>query len=194
VSPKNPRSSAQTSQRSILRESAKAYDALSDVQQQAWVTAAAKLSSKPTLGQSGPLTGLQLYVKVNAALLTIGAPTVSLPPAAPADSGSKVTGLTVENSAGTVTLKLTTSAAPPDGTMLWACAPQNSGVRRLVSPRYLGTLDSPGKDGTIDITSIYAEKFGAPVANQRVFVQVNTNITGYEGIRQTFSGRVPQGS
>jgi hypothetical protein len=190
---KNPNSSAQIAQRSILRQCAQQYDQLTDVQQAAWITAAAGMKSRATLGQSGPLTGLQLFVKINASLLTIGAPSVQVPPPVPAPSAMPVTGLVITNAGNTIRLKLTASNSAPDGTMLWGCAPENSGVRRVISPRYLGTLDSPSS-GAIDITAAYTARFGVPPAGSRVFVQVNTNESGYEGLRYTFSARVPSAS
>ena len=190
VTPQNPKTAAQVSQRSILTQCAQGYDALTDVQQQAWITTAAGYKSTPTLGQSGPLTGLQLYVRLNAARMTIGMPAAAAPPPPPAPQGSNVTGLVITNSGSAVTLKLTTSDEPPDGTMLWGAAPEKSGVRRAVSPRCLGTLDS-AVNNAVDITAQYVAKFGAPAAGQRVFVQVNTNLLGWEGQRLTFKARVP---
>jgi len=191
VTPSNPKSPSQMAVRSALATIAAKYDQLSDVMQQAWISAASNYQTRPRLGQSGPLTGLQLYTKVNCALAAIGAPSVDTPPATAAIPDTNVTGLEITNAAGTVTLTLTTSAAPPDGSMLWACQWAKSGVRRVVSPRFLGMLDSPGKDGTIDITSAYVTKFGAPPVGTRIFVQVNANVNGFEGPRLTFQARVP---
>ena len=190
VSPRNPHSSAQTVQRSIFKQCAQAYKALTDVQQNAWIAAAARHRTSPTLGQSGPLTGLQLYVKLNAAMQTIGGNSMTTPPAAPAAQATHVSGLTITNTSGTIALNLDTTDSPPDGTMLWACAPQNSGVRRLVSPRFLGTLTSP-TNNKINITTLYADKFGAPKVGDRVYVEVCTNSNGWEGVREVFSARVP---
>ena len=46
----------------------------------AWFAAAAAILSKPRLSQTGPLTGLQLFVKVNVYLAYRGLPQVDLPP------------------------------------------------------------------------------------------------------------------
>jgi hypothetical protein len=77
--------------------------------------------------------------------------------------------------------------------MLWCCAPVSAGVSRVTSPRLLGTLNSPS-NGYVDITTAYAGRFGAPVAGQRVFVQVQANVSGYQGPRQTLACRVPTAS
>src|SRR5512139_3273232 len=68
VVPANPRSADQLVQRGYLASIASAYDSLSEDEQDAWIAAAAQEQSKATLGQSGPLTGLQLFVKLNSNL------------------------------------------------------------------------------------------------------------------------------
>ena len=59
VTPRNPQTGAQQVIRQDLATQAAAYDLLTDVQQEAWIAAASEMRSKATLGQSGPLTGLQ---------------------------------------------------------------------------------------------------------------------------------------
>jgi hypothetical protein len=188
--PKNPRTSDQLVIRANLASQAAAYHQLTDVQQEAWVAAAAQVQSKSSLGQSGPLTGCQLFTKVNCALLAVGADPVTAPPAQPVPSVLPIDELQITNVSGVITLKLHTTDAPPDHTMLRACAPVNSGVRRAANYRLLGILDSPTGD-YVDITSAYTTRFGVPVVGKRVFVSVNANMGGYEGIPQVFSARVP---
>jgi hypothetical protein len=101
--------------------------------------------------------------------------------------------LEITNTAGAIALKLHTTDAPAEGTMLWGCAPVSAGVSRATSPRLLGTLSTPS-NGYVDITSAYTGRFGAPAAGQRVFVQVQANVDGYQGPRQTLACRVPASS
>jgi len=190
VTPRNPRTGKQQVIRQNLATQAAAYDQLTDAQQEAWIATAAQVRSNPTLGQSGPLTGLQLFTKVNCALLEIGAPTVSVPPAQPQISPLPVDGLEITNTAGAIAIKLHTTDAPPDGTMLRGCAPQNSGCRRAVSYRVLGLLDTPA-NSYVDITSAYTGRFGVPAVGKRVFVSLNATVNGYQGIPLVFSARVP---
>lgn len=188
--PSNPRTSAQQAVRQNLASQAAAYDQLTDVQQEAWIATAAQMQTKPTLGQSGPLTGLQLFTKVNCALLAIGGDPVTTPPAKPLIEVLPIDALAITNTAGTIALKLHTNGAPPDGTMLRACAPGKSGCRRGAGYRLLGTLDSPVSN-YITITSAYTTRFGVPAVGSRVFVSVNANVDGYEGVPLVFSARVP---
>jgi hypothetical protein len=71
VTPKNPRTDCQMIIRDNLAQQAHRYDLLAQAQQDAWCTAAA-YQSAPRLGQSGPLTGLQLFTKVNCTLTLFG--------------------------------------------------------------------------------------------------------------------------
>ena len=190
VTPRNPRSGAQLKIRQNMATQAAAYDQLTDAQQEAWIATAAQMQTKPTLGQSGTLTGLQLFTKVNCALLAIGAPTVTIPPVKPLLNPLPIDALEITNAGGAVAIKLHTTNAPPDGPMLRACAPEKSGRRNGVSYRLLGVLDSP-QYSYVDITAPYTSRFGVPAVGSRVFVSVNSNENGYEGIPLVFSGRVP---
>jgi hypothetical protein len=190
VTPRNPCTGAQQGIRQSLATQAAAYDQLTDVQQEAWIAAAAQMQSKPTLGQSGPLTGLQLFTKVNCALLAIGGNPVSAPPAKPLLSTLPIDALDITNTAGVIAIRLHTTDAPPDGTMLRACAPMKSGCRRGEGYRLLGTLDTPVAN-YVTITDAYTNRFGVPAVGSRVFVSVNANENGYEGVPLVFSARVP---
>ncbi len=193
VTPRNPRTTAQQVIRQNLATQAAAYDQLSDAQQEAWIAAAAQIPSKPHLGQKGPLTGLQLFTKINCALLAIGAEPVTAPPARSLLSLLPIDGLDITNTGGTLAIRLHTTSAPPDDTMLRACTPQNSGCRRGLGYRLLGTLPTPVAN-YVNITSAYTGRFGVPAVGKRVFVSVNANVDGYEGIPLVFSARVPASS
>ena len=100
VVPSNPRSAAQLAVRSTLATQAAAYDALTEAQQDAWAAAASAYQSKSRLGQSGPLTGLQLFVKINANLVGHGAEAVTTCPARPTFPALATTGLVITNLGG----------------------------------------------------------------------------------------------
>ena len=60
VIPTNPRTSAQMGVRDIFSRVAKGWRALTQVQRNAWIAAAAQQQTKSRLGQSGQLPGSQL--------------------------------------------------------------------------------------------------------------------------------------
>jgi len=78
--PANPRTPAQQAIRGIFGAVSKRWRTLTEEQRLAWIAAAATILSKPRLAQSGPLTGCQLFVKVNVYLAHRGQPQVDLPP------------------------------------------------------------------------------------------------------------------
>jgi hypothetical protein len=66
--PKDPRTVAQLLSRGRFRAASKRYNrVLTDEQQDACIAAGAKVRSRPRLGQSGPLTGQQYWVRRDAA-------------------------------------------------------------------------------------------------------------------------------
>ena len=188
--PTNPNTLAQQTIRSNLAAQAQAYDALTEAQQNAWIAAAALEQTKGSLGQSGPMTGLQLFTKINCSLLAIGGDVVTAPPAKPTIAILPISSLDITNTAGTIALNLDTTSSPPDGTMLWGAPPVASGVRRTPGVVFLGVLGSPVSN-KINITTAYTARFGVPAVGQRVFVQCNANIDGWEGQRYSFSKLVP---
>ena len=78
--PANPRTPAQVAIRGIFAAVSQRWRTLTEEQRLAWIAVAATILSKPRLAQSGPLTGLQLFVKVNVYLAYRGLPQVDLPP------------------------------------------------------------------------------------------------------------------
>ena len=157
VIPTQPETDAQLRIRSFLRSVASQWRGLTQEQRNAWTAEASAHQSKARLGQSGTLTGFQLYAKINCSLLNIGGAVVGLLP---------VTGLVITNATGVITLKLTTSGAPPDGTMLWGAKPCSQGISTARGVVFLGTLDSP-VNGAIDITATYTARYGSPAAGKK---------------------------
>ena len=100
VTPANPRTEGQLVVRSLLAQHARRFDALTDAQQDAWNVAAAGFRSNPSLGQSGPLTGLQLFVRVNCKLGLLGQDQVDAPPLAPQFPALAPQSLVITNTGG----------------------------------------------------------------------------------------------
>ena len=190
VTPANPRTAAQLAVRDILQQQARAFDGLTTAQQDAWNTAAASYQSRPTLGQSGPLTGLQLFTKVNCTLAQLGQDPVIVPPVNPQFPDLAVTDLVITNPGGVVAVKLTCPVPPGNNTVVRASKPQHSGIRACRDYRIVGTCPAPVA-GASDITGLYTAKFGAPPAGSRVFVQCCVMVDGFESLPRTFTALVP---
>jgi hypothetical protein len=190
VTPANPNSAAQLRVRSAFTAQAHRYDSLTQSQQDAWSVAAGNYQSRASLGQSGPLTGLQLFVKLNSLLSLLGQDPVDAPPPVPAFGALAPQNLVATNSGGTVALKLTCPTSPGTNTLVRASAPQRSGVRRLPGLRILGMCPTPAQ-GSADITSLYTARYGAPAAGFRVFVRAQIVQDGWQGPAAQFSALVP---
>ena len=176
--------------RSLLAQQARRFDSLTDTQQNAWGVAAKDYQSTPTLGQSGRLTGFQLFARVNCKLGFLGLDTVDAPPVAPEFPAIAPQGLVITNTGGTVAVKLTCPTNPAENTVLRASPPQRSGVRACESFRIIGVCPAPAQ-GSADITLLYIAEHGAVPAGKRVFVRVSTMVDGFESLPRQFQARVP---
>ena len=144
----------------------------------------------PSLGQSGPLTGLQLFVWVNCKLGLLGQEPVDVPPAAPQFPDLVPQSLVITNTGGVVAVKLTCPADPGENTVLRASPSQNSAVRACRNFRIIGTCPAP-VTGSADITGLYTAEFGAVPVGKRLFVRASTMVGGFESLAREFQARVP---
>jgi hypothetical protein len=158
--PANPRTPAQQRARDTLGRIASNWRGLTDEQRAAWTTAAQKTSSQPRLGQSGRLTGCQLFIKINCTLAAAGMDTVVDPPDRPRFTANPMGALAIINTAGDTVLKLKMSHTPAHYTMLLGTAPCSQGISRPRRFALLGALPDP-VSGVSDITDLY-EAFSEP--------------------------------
>jgi hypothetical protein len=188
--PTNPRTTAQLAVRQALSNQSKRWRTLTQAQIAAWNTAAADQQTTPEDGQSGRMTGLQLFVQVNTVAILTGQPTVSNPPPAVAPVGLPAITLTLTNTAGVVSIKLATAGAMPAIALVKACKPQSAGISICNNWRKLG-LCPPVTSGAADITALFTAKFGAPIAGKKLFIQV-VEVAGYTvEIPSQYEGVVP---
>jgi hypothetical protein len=190
VTPANPRTDRQLEVRDLLSQQARRFDALTDAQQDAWNVAAAGYQSRPSLGQSGPLTGMQLFIRVNCKLGLLGQTQVDVPPEAPQFPDPAPQNLVITNTAGVVAVKLTCPTDPGETTVLRASPPQNSAVRACRNFRIIGVCPAPVA-GAADITGLYTAEFGAVPVGKRLFVRASTMVDGFESLARQFQARVP---
>src|ERR1039457_4244162 len=190
VTPKNPRTDRQLEVRDLLVQQARRFDGLTDAKQDAWNVAADGFKSRPSLGQSGPLTGLQLFVRINCKLGLLGQDAVDVPPAAPQFPALAPQGLVITNTTGVVAVTLTCPTNPGQNTVLQASPPQNSAVRACRDFRFVGTAPAPAA-GSADITSLYVAEFGAVPDGKRLFVRASTMVDGVERLPRQFQAPVP---
>jgi hypothetical protein len=157
------------------------------------VAAAKETKSNSRLGQSGSLSGFQLFTKINCTLVQFGQEQVDAPPARPQFPDLAPASLVITNTGGVIALKLACPTSPGDSTIVRASAPVSQGRETWDSFRVLGTCPAAAQ-GSADITGIYTARFGAPPVGKKVFVSVNQFVDGWEDLPVTFSAIVPAAS
>ena len=190
VIPSNPRTASQMSVRAILTSVATAWRGLQESQRAAWTAAASGVSSVSRLGQSGPLTGQQLFNKINCTLAQFGQEQVDAPPARPQFPALAPQNLVITNTAGVIALKLTCPTDPGANTIVRGSKPVSQGFGKFSDFRVLGTCPAPTL-GSANITGLYTARYGVPPVGMKVFVQVNQFVNGWEDQPVTFAAIVP---
>jgi hypothetical protein len=187
----NPRSNAQVRVRTALSKFAARWRILSDQQRATWITSAHGVQSEPRLGQSGRLTGCQLYIKINCTLSLTGEPSTEIPTDPPDFGTNPVGALTITNEDGDIALKLAVPRAPSQYVLVLGTAPCSAGVsvpRRFV---ILGAL--PAAVARVsDITALYIARYGIPPGGSRIFIRTVQVASGWEDFPKDTTAIVPK--
>ena len=102
VVPRDPRTPAQLGVRSRFGRISARWRVLTDEQRAAWSAFSAEVASRGRLGKSGPLTGCQLFVKINTNLAFVGMDQVVDPPDYPRFTANPVGKLSITNTRGVI--------------------------------------------------------------------------------------------
>ena len=141
-------------------------------------------------GTCGPLTGSQLFNKLNCTLLQFGQQQITDPVTKPLFPPLGPSALVITNVGDVITIKLTCPTPPGDNTILRATAPLSQGIGVPSQSLIVGMVPVPVL-GSSDITLLYTNKFGAPAVGDKIFVTCNQFVSGWESVPQTFSAIVP---
>jgi hypothetical protein len=187
----NPRSNAQVRVRSSLSRFAARWRILSDQQRATWITSAQGVHSEPRLGQSGRLTGCQLFIKINCTLALTGEPPTDVPTEPPSFGTNPVGALTITNDDGEIALKLSVPRAPSQYVLVLGTAPCSAGIavpRRFV---ILGAL--PAAVARVsDVTDLYTARYGVPPVGSRIFIRTIQVASGWEDFSKDTTAVVPK--
>lgn len=187
----NPRSNAQVRVRSSLSRFAARWRILSDQQRATWITSAQGVHSEPRLGQSGRLTGCQLFIKINCTLALTGEPPTDVPTEPPSFGTNPVGALTITNDDGEIALKLSVPRAPSQYVLVLGTAPCSAGIavpRRFV---ILGAL--PAAVARVsDVTDLYTARYGVPPVGSRIFIRTIQVASGWEDFPKDTTAIVPK--
>ena len=190
VIPRDPRTTIQIKRRKAMSRARFLWGTLTDEQYAAWHATARSARTRRRLGQSGPLTGYLLFIKINCNLAALDLPFVLDPPAVPRFGPNPVGKLTITNTKGVIALKLTVSGQPAQPIVLLGTKPRSPGVSFVDHFTILGRLPDPDQ-GMSDITDLFVGKYRKPAAGSRVFIQTLQQINGWQDLPQQTSALVP---
>src|ERR1035437_9225176 len=177
--PANPRTQSQMTIRDNLARVAARWRALDETERIAWMEAATEAKSNPRLGQSGSLSGFQLFTKINCTLSQLGQDEVDLPTERPQFPALSPQGLVITKTAGVVALKLTCLGDPGENTVIRAGRAVSQGREKWNDFRIIRPCPAAGA-GSADITALYPARFGPPTVAKKVFVQASQVLDGWE--------------
>lgn len=171
ATPINPRSTKQVLRRQILSALSAAWRGLTQAQRDAWNASAANFPQQDSLGQTVFLTGSQLYVRLNANLVLIGASQITSPPA-PISFATLALGVATMAS-GVLTIPFTpTPVAAGFNLIVRATVAASPGKQFAPQSafRFLDKLAAAAASPGV-LTTQYAAVFGsAPAAGLKLFV------------------------
>lgn len=190
--PTDPRTLAQQGVRDKFGRMSALWRTLTEEQRAAWRTSALNHYSRARLGKSGPLTGLQLFVKINNNLAFLGLPPVLDPPKFPEFGDNPIGDFTITNSGRLIALKLAVVSALPSYLLVSATAPGSVGASFPGRFVFLGLLPEP-VGGVSDITELYVARYGIPPVGTRVFIQTAQQVNGWQSLPLRVTAVVPKG-
>ena len=190
VTPSNPKSSHQQNVRSRLSTVSQAWAGLTDAQRSGWIEGAKVFTRTNIFGDKVPLTGFNLYVRLNRNLQEAGVALITSCPAPAAVTGisNLVQLLCTSTPAFTLTFAPTPVPANYD-LFVYATVPMGQGVTYADGLfRLLVVLPAATATGA-SIQAAYTARFGAQAAGTRIFVRAKlvSHVTGLESVPYQFS-------
>ena len=190
VIPADPHTPARDRMRAIMRAVSQAYDTLlTPEQRRAWLAAGEKVLSRRRLTR-GPLTGQQLFVKLNSVLTLVGRDLLLWPPEPHRFGLNPVEAVVPSYDNGQFRLALKLSGPVAGDIMVFGEAPVGPKRNKLRHPVYLGLLPASA-DGLADIAAQYVARFGEPAPGRKVLLGVQQQVNGWKGPMQVLGEVVP---
>lgn len=172
VTPVNTNTNAQQLVRQRLATISQAWSGLTPGERTAWNEVANQFSRTNVFGDQVPLTGFNLFVKLNRNLLEIGEAQISTAPQPKAVPGFTSLGLTADTGGGTYEAAFTPAIPASIKVLVYATAPLSAGVSFVKSEfRLIDTLTT-AETTPEDLAAVYIVKFGAlPPVGAKSFIR-----------------------
>ena len=190
IIPKDPHTADQIRVRTNLGHISARWRTLTPEQRFAWTIAGRAASTRSVLGRSAPLTGCQLFIKINCARAAIGAELLLMPPPPPNFGPNPVGDLLITNGPDGIALRLSVAAVPEAHISVYGAAPCSAGITFVRNFTMLGRLPDPVA-GVTEITDLYVARYGVPLVGLQVCIRTRQQINGWQDLPRQVSAIVP---
>lgn len=175
IKPINRRSVLQSTRRQVLGSLASAWRGLTSAQRDSFNAAVGSFPLQNRLGQTIQLSGEQLYVRLNANLVLIGASQITTAPS-PFSFAIFTLSFTAEDATVAAALSVVFTPTPlTAGNTLLVFATRNlsAGIEAPGASEFrkIGQID-PSDTSPADMISAYQAVFGDPVAGEKIFLEI----------------------
>jgi hypothetical protein len=197
VSPAQPATYAHYSTLQNMCDVSRLWNLIEEERRLAWGKLAEGTHSRPNLGQSGRLSGCQLFKKLNRVLATCQRPPLLDPPPLPQFGPNPISGFVIRKNRTRIVFSLNVSPKlqgqprpPLEDLMLWGWAPCHAGMAGDSLYAFLGLL--PWRIGEhIDFTDLYLKKledwrkldhrrYHVPLEGSKIFIRVVQQVNGWK--------------
>lgn len=184
TTPVNPQTSYQQAVRQRLGNLSSQWRGLTESQRKAWRDATPDFQVIDIFGYPQKLAGNTLYVRLNQNLLNIGESSINVPPVPESIPDFFLDSMEAVASPAAITLT-TSEATVPTGFSLAIYATGNIGpgvsyVKNRL--KFIGTAEATASEA--DITDLWTDRFGEPIAGQKIIVRARliSTTTGQAGL------------
>lgn len=184
--PVNPNSITQTAARSALSDFSAGWRGLSEADRLGWIALADSVTLSNSLGQSINLTGHQMFVRCNTALVRAGLDPLTAAPVEPTFNPQGAVTVVSDASSHILTVTAADMTAASDGVVVEA-SPQRSqgryfeGDYRFVQFVTPGTAFNAGQS----VVTAYEARFGSLISGSVVFLRLRQLKDGFYDVGTT---------
>jgi hypothetical protein len=169
---RSPRlTNARAEARNLFARISAMWRKLTDRQLEAWINAGKKAGTWSEDGKYTPISGFNLFVKVNCALATARLPLMMDAPASLPRGRNPVRALIITRQQDQIKLELKVDRIRVPHLFVLGSPPCSPGISFRSNYAIIGLLPAP-VHRLCAITELYVKKFGVPPAGSKVFIQV----------------------
>jgi hypothetical protein len=184
VTPSNPNTEAQSAVRSILSSLSAGWSQLTDIQRASWNGAVSDYQSTDIFGDIKKPSGFNLYMKLNATLLSIGAAVLSEAPAKEELGDAYLTAAAIDITGATITVTLA-GAKPAGASFRYYATPSMSAGISNAKNRFRIIANSTAALSGAALYTAYIAKFGVP--QETAAVQIGIDVVALNGQKSVVS-------